>query len=387
MISFYNFLTKVTPLEIFPYTLIALFVIVYYSYQKYVTWIAIRNVPHSTIFEEDLDKVKKNLKVKSMVYTFILILSVLEFVANISIEGTLMSRYDFHNTATNSVNVSNFCVIRDPDLLRHLDNSTLLANITFHLTIVIISLFGPIISLFFIILRRIYLNHPFKQYVRNFTIYIVLRFLMMTILYCSIQTFYLAQMLLLPFGIIDFYIYLSSVRKLHILLKGFRDEARWHSTQQDYLIKKRSVTQFFYAQVLTVVVVVLFLSHCFLELIEAPVRIFAYNPCFLSYISFGYIPIFEIRTQIQLFASILNNYCFIIGFVIGSIFEVIMILTQLAIFLAILIKLVNRRRKFNHINDWITRPLMERYKATLDAHGRNYQQRPPFIIYARSPSC
>ena len=45
-----------------------------------------------------------------------------------------------------------------------------------------------------------------------------------------------------------------------------------------------------------------------------------------------------------------------------------MILTQLAIFLAILIKLVNRRRKFNHINDWITRPLMERYKATLDAH-------------------
>ena len=384
MISLYDFLTKYTPLEIFPYTLLSLFVIVYFAYQKYLTRREIRNVPSSTVFGEDLDKIKKNLEVKSLVYTFILILSMSELILNILLEGTLMSVYDFGDVVTNSVNISEFCVVRDPTLLRLMDNSTLLASFIYHIGLVVIISFAPLISLFFTILRRIYLNHPYQSNIRNFTLYLALRFLLMAVLYCNLHTFYLAQILLLPFGLIDFSIYIRSVRVFYQLLKGLRDEARWHSTQYDYNQKKRTVTHFFYTQILIFFVCLLLLTVTLLLFIGVPIGIFAFNPCFLSYITFDFIPNFTIPTQVQLFAHKLSNYCFVLQSTIGTIVEVIMILTQLSILIAILIKLFRRRRDFNRINDQITRPLMEQYRDTLAPNARNYQQRRLFVLYARS---
>ena len=49
----------ITPLIIIPYVIISCIVIPYYVYRKYKNWRKIRNLPTSTIFEVDLNKVKK----------------------------------------------------------------------------------------------------------------------------------------------------------------------------------------------------------------------------------------------------------------------------------------------------------------------------------------
>ena len=48
-------------------------VLIYFLYQKYQVRIQIRNVPYSTIFNIDLDKMKKNLEIQSMVYNFLIV--------------------------------------------------------------------------------------------------------------------------------------------------------------------------------------------------------------------------------------------------------------------------------------------------------------------------
>ena len=69
------------PLILFPYLVLTFFVLGDFFYQKYQVRIRIRNVPPFTIFDLDLDKVKKNLKIESMVYNFILVLIMIELFA------------------------------------------------------------------------------------------------------------------------------------------------------------------------------------------------------------------------------------------------------------------------------------------------------------------
>ena len=74
---------RFSPLILIPYFILTLCVLGYFVYQKYQVRIRIRNVPPFTIFDLDLDKVKKNLKIESMVYNFILVLIIVEMIANI----------------------------------------------------------------------------------------------------------------------------------------------------------------------------------------------------------------------------------------------------------------------------------------------------------------
>ena len=64
------------------------------------------------------------------------------------------------------------------------------------------------------------------------------------------------------------------------------------------------------------------------------------------------------------------NFLFVYSFV-----------TYLVVLVCIVVKLFIRRRKINHVNDWLTRPLMEDYRASLEERT---QQRPPFIQAIRS---
>ena len=57
-------------------------------------------------------------------------------------------------------------------------------------------------------------------------------------------------------------------------------------------------------------------------------------------------------------------------------------LANLAILISIIVKLLIRRKVYIHVNDWITRPLMEKYRA--DVEQRHYERRPPFIQAFRS---
>ena len=62
--------------------------------------------------------------------------------------------------------------------------------------------------------------------------------------------------------------------------------------------------------------------------------------------------------------------------------DICLFFIYLFIFVKIVTKLFIRKKKFNHVNDWLTRPLMERYRSNLER--RRTQQRPPFIQAFRS---
>ena len=358
MLSFYNFVTKIPSLLIFPYIVIALIVISYFMHQKYQIRRTIKDLSKST---ENMNKVK-TLRFRSKVLNLIIILSILEIVVNISFEGSLIIRYDLSKYAPNPVNISNSCTIMDPNLLDLIDYSYLGSSLIFNLSIITATLFLPIISLFFIILRKIYLNHPYLKNMKRHIAYIVLKFLLLTILYCLMQTWYLVQLLFLPITLIEVYIYISSSRRLYSLLKGFRDQAFLHSTIYVYREKVRIVNQFFYAQVISLFglsVGLIAFVNCF---ISVPLLICVYNPCFFSYISFGLIPTVSISQHVHEICCSLLRICYMIILVCLSVIDIIAIFIHLSIFICIIIKLLRRRWEFNHINKLISKPLMEYYK-------------------------
>ena len=362
MLSLYQFATKIPSLIIFPYAAITLFVISYFIHHKLQLKRTIQALSNSTD-DDDVNKVK-TLRFKSMVVNIILILSILEIVVNISFEGSLIIRYDLSTYDPSPVAVSNSCIIMDKDLLGLVDFQFLGVTLIYNITIITGSLILPIISLFFKILRKIYLNHPYLRHIKLHLAYIVLKFLLLTILYCLMQTWYLVQLLFLPITLIEVYIYISSSRRLYSLLKGLRDQAYVHSEKYVYREKVRIVNQFFYAQIVSIFGLFMLLIvtvNCF---ISVPLLICIYNPCFLSYISFGFIPNFSISQQVREICYTLHRYNFVIQLTCLGVLEIMAVLIQLAVFIDIIIHLLRRRKKFNNINKRIAQTVMKRYRKS-----------------------
>ena len=105
---------KISPLVIIPYILVALFVISYFAYLKYLIRKEIQKLP-TAIYGIDVNNHRKNLKIKSMVYNIILIISIIEFVSNIVTETDLLIIPTI--VPENSwINLSNSCRMEDRGL-------------------------------------------------------------------------------------------------------------------------------------------------------------------------------------------------------------------------------------------------------------------------------
>ena len=368
-----------SPLILFPYLVLTFFVLGYFVYQKYQVRIQIRNVPPFTIFDLDLDKVKKNLKIQSMVYNFILVLIFVELITSffwgigeiIDSDSKISPIY----TVNKSINVKN-----GTKFIQKLEINRIVFLIHCLPAILIVNLIFSILSLFQIVLRRAFINLPYKIWVKRYTVYILVRLVAMSAMSClCYETFQILPIIYALFGLFDICVYISSSRAFYVLLKGRRDEALYHSSQSDYLEKKRVTNNFFYGQILTYIYI--FLGFIFyLSLLLLTVISILRNPDFFQHISLGLLPKFYFSCK-----SICDQFKYI-GFVLVMASTILLgfcvILTYFIICVNILFKLFIRRRKFNHVNDWITRPLMEDYRSALE-EGR-FHERPPFIQAFRS---
>ena len=364
IIQFHHSVEGVLPLLILPYTVASLIVISYYTYLKYMNWRAIRNVPAFTEYLVDLDKVKKNLRIKSTVYNFILILSIAELIDNVLMQTAIIAEFDFKHLYTHKVTISNSCVIRDGDLT-NLENKSIFYTIrALDIGVVILTMFPIIMSLFYVILRRLFINHPYHQHIRKYILYILVQFILKVSLSCFVQTRYFEQLILFPLIVIDVGIYMSTSHKLYLLLKGRRNEARIHSNETNYLIQKSIVEQFFFAQVVTLFLFTLLTTAVFLAFISVPLDLFASNPCYLSYISLGYLPDITIPKDINILFHSITKYCLNIEFTIAFIGQLLIIFIYIALSIRIIIILFEKRRRFININDKI-KPIMEMYRSIL----------------------
>ena len=361
---------QILPILLFPYASVTLSVLSYFMYKKYQVKIQIRNVPYSTIFDLDLDKVKKNLKIKSMVYNFVIALTMLEILAKLFSSVQQFLLIDLHVPVWHLV--PNFDM-QNKIISQGKKKDSIMTILNFSSEIPL-SVIPTVICLFLIVLRRAFINLPYGNYVKGYSVYILVRVIVMLTLSNYLETQNILYMQLLPFFLIDIRAYISSYRSFYVLLKGRRDEAFYHSSRNDYLEKKVVANQFYHTQTF---------SHCALFIL------------LLHYISHFYFGLIDFLLfgpfSIELFKDFLfQNYKFwniiqcifsYMNLIAINFISMYSFLTYLVVLVCIVVKLFIQRKKINHVNDWLTRPLMENYRASLDERT---QQRPPFIQAIRS---
>ena len=380
MVSMYTLLGQVGPIAVVPYLLMMLFIVGYLAIGKHRVGIKLKNVPFSTIMSIDLSKVKQNLEIESMVYNFLLTLSVLEFATNLFWVVREVYEFDFnqHNHSTN-LNISEISVSKPENA----------APKTFHFPLkyiymILQSTLCPLMCLFLIVLRRAYINLPYKKWNRGYTLAILFRSFLLFTMFSFAQTVYLARMLFFLFSLIDVYIYVPSCKSFYVLLKGRSIEARWHSTQSDYRKKRQIVTQFFYAQIFTISGLLLLLFDYSILFIQTLLLIISRDPRFADTTSLSIFPKFFVSSAAISIIDYILYYSLGVQWIVTIIFQFFLFLSYALVCLAIIVKLIRKRKQYNKVNEWATKSLMEEYRATFDTPYRNYEQRPPFIQAFRS---
>ena len=348
-------MTGIFPFVIFPYCLVILFVICYYALMKYRIWREIRNVCHPPTIKIDRNKFKLNLQIKSMVYSFILVLSITELVANILFQSSQIRKFNSKINIVYPEIISEDCVIESTDMIQLLHKSTFMIARAQNIGIVLWTMFPILLSLFFVILRHMYLNHSYNRCIRKYIIYIFLQLLVK----------FHADLVHFTVAILDVCVYISTSHKFYLLLKGRRDKARFHSTKTDYFQKVHIVNRFFFIQVGNLVIFLMLLLTGLFSFILVPINIVNCNPCFLSYITLGLIPNFVIPKQIQEVTLLIQLYCYYFELISCFIAELLLIACYLPLSIKIIMVPFRSCRKHTHNNRELTRithNLLEYYR-------------------------
>ena len=355
-------------IELFPFVLILhvamnIFIVCYLACCKNKVKIQLRNVPHSTIQNIDLVKVKKNLEIKNLVFTFLLILALLELLS-IIILGI--------NEFCQSYSLSSF-----PELL--------VSQFRFYIYIVcsiVTGLLPTVVCLYLIVLRRVYLHLPYSNWIRGFVVYLLFRSGLIFLL--SHYNWLWLGIVTFIFTIIDFHIYYYSNRKFYLLLRGRTEEARLHSSNHDYLIKQRIVRRYRCAQVFTIVYILLYLINQCLASVQSVMNMVNEQPDLLDIFCLGFCRtsymLKEVGTTLQTVVICIN----LLQWLLIVLIEIILLLIYIYVCVGIVWKLIRQRERYYYINEWVTGPLMKRYRASLENPYRNCEQRPPFIQNFRS---
>ena len=357
----FTIIYNISPFVITPYILVALFVISYFAYLKYLIWKEIQKLP-TAIYGVDVNNFRKNLQIKSMVYNFILIISIIEFLSNIVTETDLLIIPTIE-PEDSWINLSNSCRMEQSQLKILGIRSTFFLSRARNIAEVTSSELLILMGLFYIILRRMYLNVPYHRHIRKYIIYIVIQFVVKCVFVSFMQTFFFGELLYLPFSLIDFVIYICASQKFYNLLKGMSNAASLHSSKSEFLQKKQTVRRFFFARLATIVIILLFLIIALAVFIEAAFKIL--TSCFLSYITSDYIPSITLSDQAKEFIENVSYSCFLTQMFFLFIVELITIAIYLALCVNIILIAVRKRRRYNNINFLFTRPLMENYRRSL----------------------
>ena len=320
MSSVYVLMNQILSFGIIFYLLIVAFTISYFFYKKYLILGKIRNVPHHTIFSIDLTKVKKNLQIKSMIYNFILIISSIECVT-FTVWGIIFVYTSYRQHSVNYYNVVVLVSANSSCILQH----TTLAHFIMNIATILALNVGTLVALFFAVLRRAFINYPYRRLIKYFVLYILLRSIFLIPLSYFLVTSYFVKIAFVPFLITDSYLYITSCRSFYILLKGRRDEARWHSsdsTRRDYREKRKIAKHFLITQYgASIVIFSLFIIFTCNILIDI-IRMILESECLLHYAFGTGTPVyFQIPTTFQDSANMVMYYCRIVRGVFNAVIQ------------------------------------------------------------------
>ena len=223
-------INKIISFALIPYLTITVLTIPYFVHKKIQISQRIKNIPATTIFSTDLSKVKKNLKIQSLIYNFIIIISSFEaLVCLLLTASNICTYFDYCQANHLKVKVVNTSTNKSCNL--YSESRNFIFAMTSGSSVFLLPI---LINLFLIVLRRVYLSVPYRRWIIGYSGYFLFRLVYLILSAYFIVTQFIYSALELPFLVFDFYVSLKVSKKFYLLLKGMSEEAKWHSTPQEY---------------------------------------------------------------------------------------------------------------------------------------------------------
>ena len=333
-----------------PFCVLALFTLVYYIRRRYKLYKEIKRIPKNLLILEEYKNHLKNLKLKCTINNFIIIILIIEIVQNV---------FQF--------------IIYFPDwIIDFLEECSLYWELKFYSSLLYLPIrysFVPVLSMMMTFLWLAYRKYEYKYTIIRWTWYIVIRTLVIFIIQYSTLTKliplnyqtsnqFFTYVPLGIFPIIDFIQFVYYARIFYLHLRSKEKEIRlFYFDKKAYLDSKFLRIHFKVATILVGIA----LFFCTLG---TSVSIFSHFDSVLPTLSIpaGYQQLYNIFTL--LFDSLTFNIS-VFSFLI---FEVLLTLNYLYIFIVVVYKSYKDRKRLENINEYI-RPIMKQY------HDRYYNNR------------
>ena len=315
------------------FCVLALFVLIYYIRRKYFLYVEMKEISDEKLWFYSYQNHLKNLKIKSMIANFVIIIVLVEFVNSIAIFQQctwLLINFKtiFVFIAVTTVSISRLCHV-------------------------------PLLCLFMKVLWLAYLHSPYKHTIMRWTAYIVLRIFVVIIALIGQKLNYFSGFkyanfiyLILNTGmyslfiISDLIIYLVYSRRFYLHLKSRELEARLFMDRRKYLENKFLRIHFKVATILVTVALLFYSIGNLLSLVCTMI-----NNMFLAYSN-------ESLTTWYLVNQVVGVLPLDI---LQVIYRVLFNLNYLYILFIILYKRYKQKRNLNRVNDRI-RPLVREYQ-------------------------
>ena len=334
----------------FPFCALALFALVYYIRRRYKLYKEIKRIPKNLLILEEYKNYLKNLKLKCIISNFIIIILMIEIVQN----------------------VLQFIIYFPDWIIDFVKESPLYIELQFYSNLLFPTIrysFVPVLSMMMDFLWLAYRKYEYKYTIIKWTWYIVIRALVLFVMQfpeftnlipLDYQLSYdcFTDIILVIFPIIDFIQFVYYARRFYLHLRSREKEIRlFYFDKKAYLDSKYLRIHFKVATILVGTALFFYTlgtSSSIFSMFDSVLRTFS--------IPVGYQQLYYIFTL--LFGSLSINIT-IFSFLI---FEVLLNLNYLYVFIVVVYKSYRDRKRLENINDYI-RPIVKQY------HDRYYNNR------------
>ena len=326
------------------FCILAVFVLVYYIRRRYRLYQEIKRVPKDSLVLQPYQNYLKNLKIKSSINNFVIIVLTIELAQNISFVLSIIYMFGM--------------------LLDIINNTHLFSYRSFLLFYYLLSVTNislvPVLSLFMKFLWLVYKKYEYRYTLIRWTWYITIRALGVSVLYfiCEQELFPADYKVILNMFydfltgcifIYDFIQFVCYSRKFYLHLKSKEKEVRlFYFDHKAYLDIKYLRVHFKVATIL--VVIALFFNTLGVVLI-------AFRYIFVGML--GFLPI------LLIYDAFMSAIAFLLLIVLCIYLSKILIyLNYLYLVFVIVYKSIRDRQKLANINSYI-KPLVKKYHETI----------------------
>lgn len=330
--------TVITPI---PFLLVTLLVLGYYIRKRYRLYQEIKRVPPGLLFMENYKNHLKNLKVKSMVSTVIIVILIVEFLYNVTY---ILSKFPIW--------LSQFGV--NDQHLEVFQGYVSSVNVVLRLS------FVPLLNFFMDLLWLVYRKYEYKYTRIKWITYIVVRVILMvyvntSFLPTSIDTS-LIQLNITFFHILDFVQFIYYSRRFYRHLKSREKEIRLFYFDRKAYLDSRYLRIHFMVATILVIIALFFFTLTFaiqnVYFVLGNILLFA-QADFTTFLDLFFLP---------------YMYTLVISLILTN---VVFTLNYVYIVLVVVLKSIRDRQKLANINEAI-KPIMKKYHDNFFNNRSNF---------------